>query len=146
MPEDQHALKIDTISLSTFKSTLARYSEHIPESLAELDVFRSKTLPERLREQREEQLADSASNTNETTANTEKKVKKKAKRGLSGLAWSGGGPPTARKGRGPHLTKDELVKLVEWKLYVQVFFEHFWSGDDREGCVEKRSSEGDQLA
>jgi hypothetical protein len=107
-------LKIDTISLSAFKTILARYPEHIPATLSDLEHFRSQTITRTL---------------------TERRARKASKQVLNPLTGTSGPTPTLRgkkkkpsppspalvvKRDGPHLTKEELVKLVEWKLYVKL--------------------------
>src|ERR1700760_4315905 len=104
-------VKIDKISLATFKSILSRYEQHIPASLKELDVFRSETITESLNERRKAKSSSSQSQTSDgkPDINNNKKIAGKPKKK---------GTQKTTKPQGAHLTKDELKKLVEWKLYV----------------------------
>jgi hypothetical protein len=105
-------LKIDSISLPIFKSILARYEQHIPVSLHDLDIFRSETLPQQLQERRKAYSPPPQSRSFDSVKDS--RIVKKSKKKKDA--------PKLSKPQGAHLTKDELVKLVEWKLYVKLSF------------------------
>ena len=66
-------LHINTITLTTFKDVLSRYSATVPEKLRDLDTQRYDAIPTAI---------------------------------------------AAREASNKHLTKYEVEKLVEWKLYA----------------------------
>ena len=93
------SLKHTTITKEAFNALKNEYPNHVPPSLQELDNFRYEELPRRLDERKTQW----------------RKRMVKARNRADGSCATVDDVDDAMD---LALTKDELVKLVEWKLYV----------------------------